>query len=171
MAATLKYDKETCGRCGGVGRYSYCLMYGDRCFGCAGKGTRITKAGAKAAAAIKAFMEANFSVAVEDLKPGDRIKVDGKLWVVGEVKTEGGGRYSAGKDAVTGETIWKDYVTVTPANKVKDAFMGGFVSGHGFIPGTKVLKAVGGADWDAVVAFARTIKKGVTVVDAVAVAS
>ncbi len=28
----------TCSRCGGSGRYSYCQMYGDRCFGCSGSG-------------------------------------------------------------------------------------------------------------------------------------
>ena len=28
---------ELCGRCGGSGRYSYCAMYGDTCFGCSGK--------------------------------------------------------------------------------------------------------------------------------------
>jgi hypothetical protein len=29
---------ETCGRCDGSGRYSYCQMHGDRCFGCQGAG-------------------------------------------------------------------------------------------------------------------------------------
>ena len=29
---------EICGRCMGSGEYSYCQMYGTRCFGCEGKG-------------------------------------------------------------------------------------------------------------------------------------
>lgn len=29
--------RQPCGRCGGSGSYSYCQMYGDRCFGCQGK--------------------------------------------------------------------------------------------------------------------------------------
>lgn len=37
----------TCNRCGGGGRYSWCAMYGDRCFGCGGRGyglpARITR--------------------------------------------------------------------------------------------------------------------------------
>lgn len=41
--ATFHVDKrgwpiETCGRCGGSGRYSWCQMYGDTCFGCQGTG-------------------------------------------------------------------------------------------------------------------------------------
>jgi rRNA maturation protein Nop10 len=30
--------RETCSRCGGSGRYSWCQMYGDTCFKCGGKG-------------------------------------------------------------------------------------------------------------------------------------
>jgi len=29
---------KTCNRCGGSGSYSYCQMYGTKCFGCAGAG-------------------------------------------------------------------------------------------------------------------------------------
>ena len=32
---------ETCRRCGGTGRYSYCQMYGDTCFECSGAGVVI----------------------------------------------------------------------------------------------------------------------------------
>jgi hypothetical protein len=35
--AALGYITE-CSRCGGYGKYSYCQMYGDRCFGCSGTG-------------------------------------------------------------------------------------------------------------------------------------
>ena len=35
--------REACGRCGGAGRYSYCQQYGDRCFGCAGRGWKAAK--------------------------------------------------------------------------------------------------------------------------------
>jgi hypothetical protein len=34
---------ETCGRCGGSGRYSYNQMDGDRCYGCNGKGKRVPR--------------------------------------------------------------------------------------------------------------------------------
>jgi hypothetical protein len=34
---------ETCGRCGGCGRYSYNQMHGDMCYGCRGYGTVMPK--------------------------------------------------------------------------------------------------------------------------------
>lgn len=47
------FETETCGRCGGSGRYSYCQMYGDRCFKCGGKGKHLTKRGLAAATYLK----------------------------------------------------------------------------------------------------------------------
>ena len=47
---------ETCGRCGGSGRYSYCAMYGDTCFGCSGNG--ITFGGGKAQDHLAAYRDA-----------------------------------------------------------------------------------------------------------------
>lgn len=47
---TLAYETEVCGRCGGSGHYSYCQMYGTRCFGCSGKGRVYTKRGTAALA-------------------------------------------------------------------------------------------------------------------------
>ena len=35
---TVAFETETCSRCGGSGRYSFCQMYGDMCFKCSGKG-------------------------------------------------------------------------------------------------------------------------------------
>jgi hypothetical protein len=40
---TEAFETTACGRCGGSGQYSYCQMYGTRCFGCAGKGMVYTK--------------------------------------------------------------------------------------------------------------------------------
>lgn len=39
------FERVPCGRCGGCGEYSYCAMYGTRCFGCAGSGVVLTKRG------------------------------------------------------------------------------------------------------------------------------
>lgn len=46
----MSFETETCGRCGGSGKYSYCQMHGSTCFGCGGSGIRHTKRGAVAAA-------------------------------------------------------------------------------------------------------------------------
>lgn len=39
------FEFETCGRCAGSGHYSYCQMYGTTCFGCGGRGYKLTKRG------------------------------------------------------------------------------------------------------------------------------
>jgi hypothetical protein len=162
MTYKLIYERETCTRCGGGGRYSYCQMHGTTCFKCGGKGTTTTRSGKKAAAAIEAFMAEHFSVAVEDLKPGDRFREDGKTLIVKSVQTSGGSRFGY-TDPATGESVMKDYVTITLARAVRTAF--GPMTDVAKIPGTKVVRAVSGADWDAVVAFARTIKRGISIVE------
>jgi hypothetical protein len=77
-----RFESETCGRCGGSGTYSWCQMYGDRCFQCWGKGKVLTRRGAAAAAHLKQLR----SRPAADLKPGDRYQVDrypfgGLVWV------------------------------------------------------------------------------------------
>src|SRR5215831_17238082 len=42
---TEAFETTPCTRCGGSGQYSYCQMFGTRCFGCAGKGVSYTKRG------------------------------------------------------------------------------------------------------------------------------
>jgi hypothetical protein len=39
------FELQSCGRCGGCGKYSYCQMYGDKCFKCQGSGYVFTKRG------------------------------------------------------------------------------------------------------------------------------
>lgn len=68
---TLKLESETCSRCGGTGNYSYCQMYGTRCFKCAGRKEVLTKRGAAAAN----FLREIRSRLINDLKPGDWIQV------------------------------------------------------------------------------------------------
>lgn len=66
------FEVEPCSRCGGTGRYSYCQMYGDRCFGCGGSGSRLTKRGAAARAF---FYESLPRKRAGDLVAGDRVRV------------------------------------------------------------------------------------------------
>jgi hypothetical protein len=66
------FETEPCGRCGGSGKYSYCQMYGTRCFGCGGTGKRLTKRGAAASAYLRALR----TVKARDVQLGDYIKVD-----------------------------------------------------------------------------------------------
>ena len=69
----LSLETETCSRCGGSGQYSYCTMYGSRCFKCHGKGKVYTKRGAIAADYLKTLR----SKRAADLKPGDLILDEG----------------------------------------------------------------------------------------------
>lgn len=163
MAHTLRYDIESCSRCGGSGHYSRCQMYGTTCFKCGGKTTTLTRAAAKAAAAIQEFITAHFSVAVETLVVGDRIKlpVEGVTRTVVAIERRAHA-FGNGKDA-NGETLWHDGITLTFNKAVRGAF--GHYDSYGIQADALVVKAVAGADWDRVVAFARTIKKGVSVVE------
>lgn len=49
MALNTAFEKEICGRCGGSGNHSYNQVDGWRCYGCGGKGERLTKRGKAAA--------------------------------------------------------------------------------------------------------------------------
>ncbi len=75
---------ESCGRCGGCGRYSYCQMYGDTCFGCGGSGLRFTKRGA----AANAFLTQIRSKPIAELSVGMEIWDDPYFSKAGWAKIE-----------------------------------------------------------------------------------
>ena len=80
MTLETAFEKKTCGRCGGCGEYSYCQMYGTRCFGCSGKGEVYTKRGS----AAKAFYTKSISVPLSTVTPGQKIYVEpGQMWTGG----------------------------------------------------------------------------------------
>ena len=66
---------ETCGRCGGTGRYSYCQMYGDMCFGCSGKCV-VLGAGkcADVVAEYRDVVSRQRRLAGYQMEPGDEVK-------------------------------------------------------------------------------------------------
>lgn len=66
------FEIQTCGRCGGSGRYSWNQMDGDRCYGCYGSGVVLTKRGAAARAYWVDMME----VFVSEIKVGWFMEVD-----------------------------------------------------------------------------------------------
>lgn len=63
MTTQIEYEKTSCGRCGGSGRYSFNLVHGSRCYGCGGSGKVLTKRGA----AAKAFADTLLDVRVENV--------------------------------------------------------------------------------------------------------
>lgn len=64
---------QTCSRCGGSGRYSYCQMYGDRCFKCEGKGVTHTPKAHALYQAWASALRAHRNPTVADLKVGDGV--------------------------------------------------------------------------------------------------
>lgn len=68
-----RFEKETCGRCGGSGRYSYNSMHGSVCYGCGGHGERLTKRGS----AASAFYVASCKVRFADVVVGDVLSFSG----------------------------------------------------------------------------------------------
>lgn len=63
------FETETCSRCGGCGRYSYCQMYGDTCFKCHGKGKVYTARGQ----AAKLYYNSLCSLTLDKLEVGMEI--------------------------------------------------------------------------------------------------
>jgi hypothetical protein len=68
------FELRACTRCGGSGRYSYCTMYGDRCFKCGGTGWIHTAKAAKQYAAWRTAWKAACQPTVQQLQVGDFIR-------------------------------------------------------------------------------------------------
>jgi hypothetical protein len=152
----IVYEKESCSRCLGSGHYSYNSISGTRCFRCHGGKQTLTKAGAKAKAAVQAFIAERHTVNVEDLQVGDLIKRDGYTRTVAAIEVSDTWAYKL-------DGVEKRGVTIT-YDRPKPGFLGP-ESGFGTSEGSTIVKGVTGAAWDEVVAFARTIKRGCAVVE------
>ena len=72
----LLFESVTCSRCSGTGKYSYNLMHGDRCYGCAGVGEKLTKRGAAASRYYRALRERPAA----QVGVGDLIEFDMFFW-------------------------------------------------------------------------------------------
>jgi len=68
------FESETCSRCSGCGRHSYCQMYGDTCFKCGGRGVVLTKRGL----AAQVFFDDLCSVPASEIVVGDLVWFDGR---------------------------------------------------------------------------------------------
>lgn len=68
----IEFEKTSCSRCGGGGRYSFNLMHGDRCYGCGGTGLALTKRGKLARAKLRELQQRP----VADLKVGEFVWYD-----------------------------------------------------------------------------------------------
>lgn len=65
-----KFESQTCSRCGGSGKFSFNLIHGTMCYGCNGKGVKLTKRGK----AAKQFFDNSLTVPASELKVGMVVK-------------------------------------------------------------------------------------------------
>ncbi len=68
----LKLETQSCTRCGGSGHYSYCQSHGTTCFKCGGNRIIFSKRGSMA----NAFLTAIRSKPIDQVKVGDKVKVE-----------------------------------------------------------------------------------------------
>jgi len=97
----MSLERTTCSRCGGTGRYSWNQRDGDRCWGCNGKGTRLTKRGQVAYDYLTASME----IGLADLQIGDRVRLsDFSPFVTVTAIEDDGDKFTVAGVTTSGET-------------------------------------------------------------------
>lgn len=101
----------TCSRCGGSGEYSFCQMYGTRCFKCGGKGKVMSVRGK----AANDYLIRLRSKPASDVRPGDRIKVC-DMWAVVTVVEPVANIYEGGRSFRDG--AWVPH-PVTPGVRIE----------------------------------------------------
>lgn len=85
------FESNVCGRCGGTGHYSYNTMTGSVCFGCGGRGRKLTKRGS----AAQAFFNDLMTKPASEVVVGDKFlfaagPMNAATWVVAdEVEVDG----------------------------------------------------------------------------------
>jgi hypothetical protein len=107
------FATESCSRCGGSGQYSYCQMYGTRCFKCGGAGWQFTKRGKADYERWRAAVDAITTKPVTELRVGDSAKASKDFRRYYPVKSiEGPTRGHWGR-VVAGETIWSEVYKIS----------------------------------------------------------
>lgn len=83
-ATALKFERETCTRCGGSGHYLFNQIDADRCYGCQGTGAKLTKRGA----AANLWLRNLRTIEAHYVRPGMVIKTMGLKLVVQSVRLD-----------------------------------------------------------------------------------
>ena len=79
----LRFERQTCTRCGGSGEYSYCQMHGTTCFGCSGTGKQTSRNGRARRREYEARLKISSEISAYFIRPGDVVKLPygRKNWV------------------------------------------------------------------------------------------
>lgn len=127
MAYEITFNRKACERCGGTGTYHVANFgpYGGSearsCYGCSGRGWNLLPTGRKARVAFLAERERLAAIAIDEIRIGDKVLIDGKWRLVsttGENSvTYGGGQchhsFQPGTRLITAARLhaaWADLV-------------------------------------------------------------
>jgi hypothetical protein len=152
VAPRIRYERETCGRCGGGGQYSYNARHGSTCYGCGGSGVRLSRRGRKARERVEAFKAERCGVLARDVRPGDVL---------------------ANMPAGLGSTFKRARVTESGPSGSRYLREGEWLpfweirySGHGYAvtPETRLTRVPTPAEWAEIVALAATLP-GVEIIE------
>ncbi|MGK2898576.1 MAG: hypothetical protein ACSLE9_07795 [Burkholderiaceae bacterium] len=76
-ATRTEYPRKSCTRCGGIGRYSYNQLDGERCYGCGGTGRQLASRKVEAIAAeYETWARRQKRPTWADVQVGDRVVAD-----------------------------------------------------------------------------------------------
>lgn len=82
----IVWERETCTRCGGSGRYPSSAWQGV-CLGCNGLGQKLTRAGKAALLKFESYIEQHHTKTMIELQPGDVVRERGRKLTVVNVDT------------------------------------------------------------------------------------
>lgn len=123
----IVFDMADCGRCGGTGSMPF-AAYGGVCFGCNGKGRKLTARGRAAHRKLEAWAEQNLIVAASAVEVGDRVHVMGKsVKVTARTTKLGAGRVSS-RTVIDGEAV--DTTVQLGETTIESATCGYTVAAH-----------------------------------------
>lgn len=94
---TIRFETETCRRCGGTGHYSFNRSDGTVCYGCSGRKIARTAAAKNASEQLKKLASELASVAAAELEPGDVIRQNGPNSGWSTVVSVAGDKLNAGR--------------------------------------------------------------------------
>ncbi len=90
MTLQTSFEKQTCTRCCGTGKHSYCHSHGYTCFKCGGTGEILTARGSVA----HDVYASSRKVQLSEVSVGDMLRSDGRRFKVDSIKSESDGYYT-----------------------------------------------------------------------------
>jgi DnaJ-class molecular chaperone len=109
MKLSFTNETKSCTRCGGSGQYSYCAMWGSRCFKCHGTGKVLTTRCAKRRAEYTALRAELLGAAAETIQIGDVVELQGRFRRITDVARQ---ERAFGSSINNGPMVYSDGITL-----------------------------------------------------------